>query len=88
LVSIVATQQRHVSKGPATIAQQKMSGERGQLTDEINALILKHTGRRDLCLHDPKNVAVINLVKIRDVLQAFDAKLDVPESISQLNGDA
>jgi hypothetical protein len=88
LVSIVATQQRHVSTGPKTVAQQKMAGERGQLTEQINELIIKHTGRRDLCIHDSKNVGVMNLLKIRDVLVAMDAKLDVAEGIGQLNGES
>lgn len=74
MVSIVPTVQRHLDTGPKTVAQQKMAGERAQLTQEINAFILKHTGRKDLFIHDSKTMTLINLVKMRDVLAAMDQK--------------
>ncbi len=76
MVSIVPHVQRHLSPGPRTVAQQKLSGEREALINEINALVMLNTGRKDLFIHNhsSKTMTIINLVKVRDILTIIDQK--------------
>lgn len=75
MVSIVPGVQRHLGSSPDTVAQKQKAGERDELTNEINALILKHTGRKDLIIREGKNVSVMNLLKIRDALRIVDTTI-------------
>lgn len=77
MASIVSSVQRHLpGKAPKTASQYKLGGERQHLVDNINGNILTLTGRRDLQLVDAKDLKVMNLVKLDQLLTLLKEKVD------------